>query len=370
MTSDQLVEAGPPSLASASTLALQDAASVKVLWSVVRRIIDAAVPHHSLSFYFNYFSAGSAFRVLHDQQVPGSLVPWSERRRLSPAPEFLRHHPGIKTYRLRHMLPDAQTLFHSDYFTQVMRVEGWHSLLGLGFWNDDELVALLVLRRTPEQGEFSTHEEDFLEQLHPHVLRALRRIQRYESAAVLQSGLSTCLDALSVGVMMFDWNRRLAFKNHAAETLCLECVYGPERARQLHAGRSFVVPRAVEEALRTAKEKFLLEGEARVTAAAGSLQVSAQVIHRENLCLARPYLLVQIESARPARTTKNSVVLPGLSVLTRCEREVARHAAEGLSNGEIAARLGKSERTVAAQMGAVLAKLRIDSRIKLARLFD
>jgi len=254
MNSPKLASPGLVTLSTAVIGGLNDCRSIKALWAVVYRVIRLTLPYHSLSFYFNYLSPGPAFRVFHGQPVPGSLVPWLVRRRLSPAPAFLRRHPRIKIYRLRHLFPDAQTLFNSDYYTQVMRVEGWHSKLGLGFWKVNELVALLVFRRTPEQGEFSAHEVNFLEQLHPHVFRALRRIQSYESAAVLQSGLSTCLDALGIGVMMFDWNLQIAFKNQAAETLCVECAFGAERARQLNIKRSFTIPRAVEEALRVAAQ--------------------------------------------------------------------------------------------------------------------
>lgn len=53
-------------------------------------------------------------------------------------------------------------------------------------------------------------------------------------------------------------------------------------------------------------------------------------------------------------------------VLTTAERGVAKLAARGLANSEIARRRGTSVRTVANQMAAILRKLGCDSRRELA----
>ncbi len=52
--------------------------------------------------------------------------------------------------------------------------------------------------------------------------------------------------------------------------------------------------------------------------------------------------------------------------LTEREREVAKTVTLGLSNKEIAAQLGITERTVKAHVGAVLDKLQLKSRLQLA----
>jgi len=54
--------------------------------------------------------------------------------------------------------------------------------------------------------------------------------------------------------------------------------------------------------------------------------------------------------------------------LTPREREVAQHAAAGLRNWEIAARVGCRERTVRAHLQATYLKLGIKTRVELAKL--
>ncbi|MEZ0229641.1 MAG: response regulator transcription factor [Planctomycetota bacterium] len=51
--------------------------------------------------------------------------------------------------------------------------------------------------------------------------------------------------------------------------------------------------------------------------------------------------------------------------LTNAEVRVLEHLIRGLSNKEIAHRLGKSTSTVRTQVGTVLKKIRIDSRVRV-----
>jgi DNA-binding NarL/FixJ family response regulator len=67
------------------------------------------------------------------------------------------------------------------------------------------------------------------------------------------------------------------------------------------------------------------------------------------------FVLLELPSLQPADTR-----------LTEAECDVARLAAEGWRNEEIAAKRGTSERTVANQMASILMKLNLGSRIALA----
>lgn len=59
-----------------------------------------------------------------------------------------------------------------------------------------------------------------------------------------------------------------------------------------------------------------------------------------------------------------------LSVMTRMERKVAEHVAQGRTNLEIAAELDIAERTVKAHLTAIYEKLRVSNRLSLALLLN
>ena len=84
----------------------------------------------------------------------------------------------------------------------------------------------------------------------------------------------------------------------------------------------------------------------------------------------RPIFSAPLPPTAGWRELAAGVEMPGAdqSRLSPAERIVAAHLCEGLSNREIAAALGKSERTVKNQVSAILAKCGVPTRARLIAL--
>ncbi|MGI5200976.1 response regulator [Spirillospora sp. CA-108201] len=114
-------------------------------------------------------------------------------------------------------------------------------------------------------------------------------------------------------------------------------------------------------ALRAGAAGFLLKDvdadrlvEAVRTVAAGEGVIAPGVTRR----------LIAAFAARPAVPAE----VPGLAELTRREREVFACLGEGLSNGQIAARLAMAETTTKTHVSRILGKLGLGSRVQAAIL--
>jgi len=79
--------------------------------------------------------------------------------------------------------------------------------------------------------------------------------------------------------------------------------------------------------------------------------------------------LQPVDSHINPASTKGSRPEHVIDQLTDRQREVARAIATGASNKEIARQLGITERTVKAHVGAILSKLEVPDRLRLALLF-
>ncbi|MET7279658.1 response regulator transcription factor [Kribbella sp. NPDC005582] len=127
---------------------------------------------------------------------------------------------------------------------------------------------------------------------------------------------------------------------------------------------TFDLDEYVYEALQAGATGFLLKDiapralvEAVEQAVRGDSMLSPRITKR----------LISSYTARPAPGSAEAAADP-LKELTPREREVAIEVAEGLSNAEIAGKLGLSESTVKVHITHIMAKLGLSNRTKLALL--
>ncbi|MFD5114348.1 response regulator [Streptomyces sp. NPDC058391] len=118
-------------------------------------------------------------------------------------------------------------------------------------------------------------------------------------------------------------------------------------------------------ALRAGAAGFLLKN-----AEAGDLLTAVRTVARGEGLIAPAVtrrLIAEFAAPKPVRAV-NAPVPAALEALTRREREVLSCLGEGLSNAEIAVRLGMAEATVKTHVSRVLGKLGLRSRVQAAVL--
>lgn len=369
---------------SRQLLGLHRALSLDDFWKSLRRVVECALPSHSLSVYLNYFDIGRSFSAYHAQNAPGSPQPWDERRRFSPTPEFLRGHVGRKMFELGDLIPDRRSLPDNDYFRHVMQVEGWLSMSCLTYWREQELDMMVVLRRTRDQGHIAGADREFVETLYDHIDTALARIRQIHDDHTRRACMERCLPFYPLGLIVLDPQLKPVSRNQEALEACIWWNHGVGAVGRLDPVKAFALPAAVVEACRELAQQWseLMNHHNRIALpSALSIEVrhpadrrcriSVNLVRPRELCLARPFYLVQLvnpSSKQPSTLDLSGEGVLRLQALTPREREVALGVIQGRSNLEIALHLGKSETTVKSQLVSIFQKLGIQRRAQLVSM--
>ena len=167
-------------------LRLHASIDIQEFWSAQLSILDGFVPHDACVAYLEYVDFASTWDASRILATPNARRPreWLQRRReVSMMPAFVLSNPGIKLYRLSEVVPDPHRLRESEFFRRFMAAEGWYYSASLLFWDGERLASEIVIRRTPEQGDFTAREMSLLQRLHPHLATTLQRLSAVERRA-------------------------------------------------------------------------------------------------------------------------------------------------------------------------------------------
>ena len=357
---------------------LQSAMDLESFWRANLKLLQAVLPHHSCSLLLGIVDLepreGRHF-VAREADGPNQPV-----TSLSIASPFLANHPLVKMYTYAEIL-------QQDPQARQRRLErervfsGWDEFVHLAFWRGAHPEAVLSVRRSKEQGEFSPEEREFLASLHPVIDSGLRRLRAFEQERAMRLGMERFISGLPIPVMFLGAGGKLIFATQEAYDLCAVWNFGFKQARTLNSRRCFQVPDLIAEACRK------LEATCE-SAAAGGIHVGfdgAYVEHPQvrhlsaRVVVSQPYRgpLVKPgfwvtfscdQNVDGADRNLGPEAVQHLQVLTATERRVALLVAEGLRNRDVARKLGKSTRTVDFQLNAIYRKLGVKTRVGLTRL--
>jgi DNA-binding CsgD family transcriptional regulator len=237
---------------------------------------------------------------------------------------------------------------------------------------EPDLLATFSVFRSPDQREFGRREQDILDRLSPHLMRAARlSLQLDEVRAQLKLGL-TALDSLPDAVVVTDKPLRIVLQNRRAEALFREATRvrilgGKIGARSADEQRQ--LERAVNDAIE-ANVGCLLElagGDryplfCRVLPAADSNTVEVAAL--------KPRKLAVLIFKDTVLSTSQVSAVARVYQLTPAETRVAELLVSGVRPHDIAVALGVSANTVKTHLKRVFEKTRTHRQSELLALFS
>ena len=168
-------------------LRLHASIDIHQFWSALLSILDEFVPHDACVAYLDYVDFARTYEASRILATPNAhrSREWLRRRReVNMMPAFALSNPGIKLYTLSEVVPDPHRLRESEFFRRYMAAEGWYYSACSLFWDADRLGSEIVIRRTAEQGDFTTRELGLLHRLHPHLHTTLQRLSAVQRRAI------------------------------------------------------------------------------------------------------------------------------------------------------------------------------------------
>jgi DNA-binding CsgD family transcriptional regulator len=295
---------------------------------------------------------------------------WLQRSPVGPSVKWVRHSDYTP----------AEVLRKSLFYREVMRPLNSEHGMSMVAWHENNWLATLTVFRNQRQGDFTDSEMDLLQGWQIHFEAGARRLALAKEERLDDDSLSTFIWHLPTAALILDWDMNPRHFNSEALELCNVWNYGFSAFAKKSSTRRILVPRDILTAIPLLKPRIESGGLARPGPlravefqtlphpSVEGLFAKIFFIPSKSLSISRGRFLVQFNYNQAAHGAPS--IFASLSQLSKVEREVAQHAAKGLSNREIGEVLRKSSGTVKVQISQIFKKLNIKSRVELANVLS
>jgi len=236
----QLLLLRDPKELDRALLDLNAVQEVQDFWRAARHVAHAALPLDFICLCLRPF-------VLMHSTVFRERAPFEsdEEFRLfqqtSPLNVFLASHPRARVVRLSDIVPSDE-LTGGEFFRRFMQPFGERYFACLCFWHSDSFQGMIGLHRTPDQGDFTDAEMEFLARLHSQFDMVVQRILSLHRERAVRLSLERLLGSIPIATLLLDWELKVTYRNPSAVELCGLWNLGPESARMFNCADEFRVP--------------------------------------------------------------------------------------------------------------------------------
>jgi DNA-binding CsgD family transcriptional regulator len=350
-------------LLDAKLFDLHCAVGVEMFWQATRHLLEGLMSLHSCSLMLNI--VGTEPVTAHHHVVYNRDAHYKPPSNLKIVYEYLNRHRKVRLYTFSQVVAEDPHAIHR----RIEQLGDWTEFVHLAFWDGERPDAVLSLRR---EGSFSGDELEWLNQLHPAIDAAIRRLRIIEGERFQRTAFERFVRGLPIPAILLTSDEQLSFATDEGYEACAIWNRGERGARALNPRRTFELPLEIAAAC------------SRLRPPPKASDLVESIRHRELPMVARiecvqpgrgpwarPGFLVTFNRDEAQRTNAHEQrVLRVLQALSPCERRVALLAAEGYRNREIALRLNRSGRTIEYQLNSIYRKMNLQHRAQLVRALN
>jgi DNA-binding CsgD family transcriptional regulator len=373
--------AGSESLPVAPDRVLQvfAAADLDAFIDAVLAVLEAAV----MCEFASTFSVTGPDGLLKERDSRGREYSPEFMRRyveLSPAIPVALAHPGVQMILTREDLAGPENaLRETAFYREIMKPQGWRHAVALCFWDDVPArlpVFVASVNRTQAQGDFTDRDLEVLRGVYPLIDCAARLLRERDAAKAAQDGMTMAINGGTPGHAILSGNLALIEATPVARRLCAAWNDGVDSPN----GRALAAWRAPSALLAACRElhrdwqSFLRAdpvtgirlrrrlSHERIAGLTASVTIVGPTPHG----LAKPIFMLEFDRrVHGIALDEPDDANPVLRTMTPSERAVAMVLADGLSNQEIADRLGKTVSAVKFLLHRIYRKTGVPNRAAL-----
>ncbi len=329
-----------------------------------------------------YRSTGSEFLNERDSRGRTSSIDFMRRyAELTPAAALARANPGVKILPTRGNLRNStRELRCLDFYKEVMQPQGWRHAVAMCFWGEptaDFPIVVITVNRRAGRPDFSEGDIARLKAVHPVLDSAVGRLLERSASRAIFGGLTVTLRHLARGLLVIDAKGRVVIANPAARRVC--ATGARVTASRLRVPTPLLdacgeLLRDWHRQLRESRDLRIPHLTRRLALRVAGRQLPASIALDARAWVggAEPIFFIELDD----EDVRNGTVPPladhypnaTLARMTSAEQAVVRALAEGLSNKDIAGRLGKTVDAVKFLLHSVYRKSGIPNRTRLVAL--
>ena len=333
------------------------------LYEAFRVGLGVLFTHHSMvsSFAFEPLHAGPMSTWSWPARAEHTPDWWRRNGEMHPGYPYAAKHPGIAVCLCTDAVPHSELHAH-PYSQTFMKPEGYEFAMAILVWHGPQVVGYVAVNRTLAQGDFTDDERRLALRLHPLIVAAYRRISSTQVADDTRLAQERLLATLPIAAVVYSArDHRVLFHNRASKE-ALARWRGESAKKRPRIVTARWLPTEIADACDSVPAKG-----AAVAAERGAMRaVLRKMDARSHFASDVVLIVIEDDDATPARAAKPTAGwLHVARALSTAEQAVAKLAARGYSNGEIAKHLGKSAATVKKQLESVFAKTRVSNRAEL-----
>ena len=277
-------------------------------------------------------------------------------------------HPRVTVVRHSDYTPHPK-LIRTRFYKETLRALDSDHGVSIVAWRSSTWLATFTVFRNAKQGDATEQDMAFLRALQPHVASAVKRLAGRQEKILSQRSFSYVCEHSTQGIIILGWELNQIYSNKSARGLVRKWS-----GRGSGRGTTLAMPPDIHEALVKMKPAIQatkpnrpftprhLDLRILVKKDGEKLMAKITFIPAKALTISKGSFLIMISelgSAEPSLSTR-------FEKLTGRQTECVKHVAAGLSNREIAKRMGISLNTARNQLSFAMRKLGLKTRYEVA----